>query len=128
MSLTGSPNERELDVYETFAAWATDSQVSLRPAFGIRDATSLITGDSTRELVTPVLSVGVYTARDLVAVFPHTTDAGTYTVEDLVSALEEGAAIEDLSPAVDPPDADDHPDRRNDTTDAGTAPDVPELR
>lgn len=127
ISLSGSPNERELNVYETFAGWATDREVSLRPAFGIRDVTSLITGESTRELVTPVLSVGVYTARELVGVFPHTTEAGTYTVEDLVSGLERGAAVADVSPVVEPPT--DRPrDSEDETPDAGTVPDVPELR
>lgn len=127
ISLSGSPNERELDVYETFAEWATDREVSLRPAFGIRDVTSLITGESTRELVTPVLSVGVYTSRELAGVFPHTTEAGTYTVEGLVNGLERGAAVADVSPAVEP--STDHPqDPRDEATGAGPASDVPELR
>lgn len=127
ISLTGAANGRELEVYETFAEWATDSEVSLRPAFGIRDVTSMITGESKRELVTPVLSVGVYTSCELVGVFPATTDAGTYTVEDLVSALEKDVPVEDANAAVDLP-TDHPPDRETDATDAGTEFDVPELR
>lgn len=112
---TESLTERDLDVYETFARWAADTDASLRPFVTIREAPSEMASlqsqrrdgpafslrDETTELVTPGLCIGVYSSSQLVAVFPHTTEAGTYTVEDLLCGLETGASVDAISPAVE---------------------------
>lgn len=77
-------------VYDRFTTWAEDRDVSLDPAFDVRDCYSWTTGDPCQALVMPVACLAVSRGDDLVSIYPHESDGTTYTIEDAIDALERG--------------------------------------
>ena len=81
-------------VVDAYRAWASDVGCSLEPAFGRREATSMISAASCTEYVVPVVTVAVYDGDRLECVAPCTDGEETVTVEDCLDAL--AAEADDL--------------------------------
>lgn len=75
--------------FEEFAEWADTHGVSVCPPFEVRQRRSQITGESRDELVLPTLCMAVYDRERLQSVAPHSSAGETYTVENLLDALQE---------------------------------------
>ncbi|MDF9746715.1 HTH domain-containing protein [Natrinema salsiterrestre] len=87
-----SPHQEVLTNYETFAQWADERGVTVRPPFRERSTTSQVTGKTRDLLVTPLLCLELYADDELLGVFPHsdeTTDE-TYTTDDAIATLRTG--------------------------------------
>ena len=87
-----------LTTIDRFESWADDHEVSLRPPIESRTASLLVGGDE-RVLVTPKRLVAVYDDGNLAGVYPCTRDGLTWTVTDLLNALDPET---DGSPDGDP--------------------------
>ena len=88
-----------VDLYQRFWAWAHDQGGSVRPAFDIRQGQTML-GEHEQVLLTPVIFVWVVADDEIVAVAPYSIDGRTYTVNELLTALEStetGATIERIS-------------------------------
>lgn len=97
-----------VDTFRTFEAWAAQWNVSIEPPFGVESRTSRITGDEREVLVTPVLCLAVSVNGALREVFPHHADDTTYTVEDALTALAQGAVTVDTELTQPLTTPDDH--------------------
>jgi hypothetical protein len=76
-----------VDLYQRFWAWADDHGGSIRPAFDIRQGQTML-GEHEQVLLTPVLFGWVVDGDELVALAPFSVDGRTYSVDDLLNALE----------------------------------------
>jgi hypothetical protein len=90
-----------VETFERFEQWATDRNLSVRPAFDVRTVSSLIGGR--REILTlPMMSLSVSADDELVGVFPCTDGDRTWTVTDCLDAYAEGvdplADVESVHP------------------------------
>ncbi|WP_331233316.1 HTH domain-containing protein [Natronorarus salvus] len=80
--------------YDEFADWADEHGYTLSPAFHVRE-TKTIVSDSTWTVVSfPLLCLGIYSDRDVEAVFPCSDDDRTYTLQDGLHALESRESLE----------------------------------
>lgn len=77
--------------YSEFQEWSERNGVSLQPAFTHKERSSLINGSSETVLCVPTLCVAVYIDGELVNIAPHTRQSNAYTVEDILSFIEEFA-------------------------------------
>ncbi|MFB6307720.1 MAG: HTH domain-containing protein [Haloarculaceae archaeon] len=82
-----------VETYEEFADWARRNGYSLEPAFE-RRTRSYVGLDRVDDVVVfPVVSLAMYEADQLQAVFPCTDEDGeSYTVQDCLEAFERGDA------------------------------------
>ena len=88
--LTGRNRQSDLlSTIETFETWAGKRGLTLRPPFQTRRA-SLLVGGSTEVLKTPMLLAAVYHGEEVVGVYPCNDGDVTWTVSDLLDALERG--------------------------------------
>jgi hypothetical protein len=82
--------EGALATYEEFQDWARHNDARLEPAFQQRMHTGLDRTEVTPIIVFPVISLAVYEAESLQAVFPCGTEKEQYTVQDCLVAFESG--------------------------------------
>ena len=75
---------------EAFQAWADHAGYSLAPAFARCETRSLLSPGSSTELRVPVASLAVYEDGELRWVAPCADDERSYSVEDCLTALEDG--------------------------------------
>ncbi len=87
-----SPRKEVTERFEEFETWAEENNVSIRPPFRIRSATSLAAAEPTRVLVTPILCLALYDGRELIGVYPHShaDSEETYTTTDAIATLRTG--------------------------------------
>lgn len=88
---TDNPNpaaKRELVV--EFKRWADQHGCTLRPAFSWRSADEASEQKPSAEIITPLITLAVYTGEELQAVYPHANEdeEGVQTVHDGIEALE----------------------------------------
>ncbi|QPV62967.1 hypothetical protein I7X12_20020 [Halosimplex litoreum] len=79
------------DRYLSFAQWARDRGVRLRPFFATRECYAADTGELCDWLVFPAITLAVYDEGDLVAVYPHADGEEYRSVADGLSALAGGS-------------------------------------
>ncbi|MFW5964128.1 MAG: HTH domain-containing protein [Natronomonas sp.] len=84
-----SPTREVVGQFEQFEAWGKRHGVSIRPAFERRTRCS-IADDEHSVLVTPLLCLAIYRNQELSAVFPHSVDGETYTVNAAIERLLSG--------------------------------------
>ena len=72
-----------------FKQWAEKHGYTLQPAFEWRTAES--GEDEEMQVVTPLITLAVYSGEHLQAVYPHVADEDVWTVHDGVEALISGA-------------------------------------
>lgn len=77
------------DRIETFEAWSDRAGVSLAPSFEIREARSLLTGETQERIVLPTLCLAEFRGDDLQYVTPCVEDGTVCTVRDRLGVLEE---------------------------------------
>jgi len=77
-----------VDAYRRFSEWADRQDVTIEPPFEVRQRRSRVLGETGEVLVTPSICLAVYLDEKLLAVFPHTADGGTVTVEDGLRELD----------------------------------------
>lgn len=75
---------------DAFRSWAEQHGCTLRPGFERRETTSMVSRRSATELQVPIASLAVYEGETLQCVAPCSDGDRTYTVDDCVTALEEG--------------------------------------
>lgn len=80
-----------LATIERYEAWAEERDLRLRPPFETRTS-SLLVGGSETVLVTPSVLAAVSVDGDLAGVYPATRDGRTWTVTDLLDALDPAVA------------------------------------
>lgn len=78
---------KALEKYEQFQAWADDADVSLRPGFKYRERKTLVSSDPEMVLVLPVRCLALYVDGSLAGVAPHSNGNTVYTVEDALATL-----------------------------------------
>ena len=76
-----------VDLYQRFWAWADAHGWSIRPAFDIRQGQTML-GEHEQLLLTPVIFAWVVDDDEIVALAPVSVDGRTYTVDELLTALE----------------------------------------
>ena len=85
------PDERDpAAIHETervteFKQWAEKHGYTLQPAFEWRSTES--GEDEETQVVTPLITLAVYSGEDLQAVYPHVDDEDVWTVDDGVEAF-----------------------------------------
>lgn len=79
-----------LRTFDEFAAWARDNGVGLVPFFMAREHDAWFDEQAYDELVLPIVCLAVYGGDQLRAVYPHTGADRSYSVDDLLTALEHG--------------------------------------
>lgn len=85
-----------------FKQWADERNYTLRPAFDWRATESADTEQKpSGEIVTPLITLAVYTGDHLQAVYPHVDGENVCTVHDGVEALESIAGPEDTEQSPD---------------------------
>lgn len=77
-----------VEAYRRFSDWADRQGVAVEPPFERRQRRSRILGETGEVIVTPSVCLAVYLDDTLLAVFPHTDDGGTVTVEDGLRELD----------------------------------------
>jgi len=82
-------------VHEVFDRWATETGVSLDPAFERRDCYSWTSGDPCEALVLPVACLAIRRNGDLEGVYPHRDDEEVRTITDGIDALRAGEVLTD---------------------------------
>ncbi len=82
----GDPAVR--DVYLAVAGWAADAGIGLQPFFQTRECYGPNTGERQDWLVLPAIALVVESDGEIQAVYPHTNDGETATVEDGLDAVE----------------------------------------
>lgn len=82
----GDPAVR--DVYLAVAEWAADTGIGLQPFFQTRECYGPNTGERQDWLVLPAIALVVESDGDIRAVYPHTRNGDTATVEDGLDAVE----------------------------------------
>lgn len=76
---------------ESYREWADRAGVDIEPPFATRTRKSIVTGAEIDILVLPSICLALYDDEgQLVGVYPHSDDEGTYTVEDAISRLRAG--------------------------------------
>ena len=75
------------DTYLSFTSWAEEEGVSLTPFFQTRECFTPEEGEHTDWLVMPAFCLGIYGDDGVEAVYPHSEDTETHTVEDGLQAL-----------------------------------------
>lgn len=83
------PSHPVLERYEEFSEWAAMHDVSLSPAFEIRQRTSLVTDEHEAILQLPVVCLAVYDRTSLVNVFPHADGTAVRTVSEALGHLDD---------------------------------------
>jgi hypothetical protein len=105
MGLTQTPDRDPVSTQETmaeFTKWADAHGYTLRPAFEWRSADSADAGKKQHgQIVTPLITLAVYTGERLQAVYPHVDGEDVQTIHDGVEALESMAGPEDPEQADD---------------------------
>ena len=86
-----------LTVLDSFERWAEEAGVSLEPAFDRRVESPMLSSETHEVAVFPVVCFALYEGNDVRAVFPCTTEEGTYTVEDALDTL----ALDGPEPLLD---------------------------
>lgn len=102
MGITQTEDRDPVDIHETVAEyqqWADAHGYALRPAFDWRSAES--GGEEKGQIVTPLITLAVYTGKDLQAVYPHLDDDEVNTIHDGVEALESIAETGDAEQLED---------------------------
>lgn len=89
--------------YRRFGEWAEDADVSLRPAFTVRERTTLVEDRPKTALVLPVCCLAVYRDGELACVAPHRDGDETYTVDDALADLERGTRLGSAPTREGPP-------------------------
>lgn len=86
--LTAETKETALiEQYRRFQTWAEQTDVSLQPAFLIRERATIVSDQPKRALVLPMVCLAIHADGELTTVVPHQTDTTTYTVEDALADL-----------------------------------------
>ncbi|MFC6940360.1 HTH domain-containing protein [Salinirubellus sp. GCM10025818] len=89
VALEGYAEETPIvDRYRRFRSWAEGVDVSLRPAFTVRERGSLIDDRTDAALVLPERCLAVRVDGELATVAPHRADGTTYTAEDALADIE----------------------------------------
>ena len=92
MGITQTEGYDPEDTRETvaeFKQWADGHDCTLRPAFEWHSTKSEAEGENqSGRLVTPLITLAVYTEEDLQAVYPHVEDDEVNTIHDGVEALK----------------------------------------
>lgn len=92
MGITQTEGYDPEEIRETvaeFKQWADEHDCTLRPAFGCHSAKSEVEGENqSGRLVTPLITLAVYTEEDLQAVYPHVEDDEVNTIHDGVEELK----------------------------------------
>lgn len=71
-----------------FAQWADEHDCTLRPAFDWRSADSPTEDHTRQQIITPLITLAVYTGTHLQAVYPHMDGDEVYTIHDGIEVLE----------------------------------------
>lgn len=88
VALTGAAEETtEVARYRRFETWAERAGVSLRPAFAVRERTTLVDDGAEVVLTLPVFCLAVSVNGHLELVAPHRTASTTYAVDDVLADL-----------------------------------------
>lgn len=80
-----------ITAYRRFKTWANREGVSMRPAFGFRNRTTLVSDTVETVLRLPMCCLAVTIDGRLELVAPHQTDETTVTVDDCLSLLAAAA-------------------------------------
>nr|WP_254523880.1 HTH domain-containing protein [Natrinema caseinilyticum] len=78
------------EIFETFQSWADRAGYTLRPAFKEHQTPSRLGHDAMSEIRVPVVCVAVYENGDLRYVAPCSDGERIHTVDECLSALEDG--------------------------------------
>lgn len=84
-----------------FEEWASERECTLRPAFEWRSAEPGDEGKRRGRIVTPLITLAVYTGEELQAVYPHVDGDELDTVHDGVESLASMAETEDAEQPED---------------------------
>lgn len=76
-----------VNLYQRFWAWADDRGASIRPAFDIKQGRTML-GEYEQVLHTPIIFAWVVDDDQIVALAPVSVEGRTYTVDELLTALE----------------------------------------
>lgn len=91
VSLDASGPESEVvEQFRRFERWAEEAGASIRPPFRIRRRSSMVSEETRRVLVTPILCLACYDGDALVGVYPHSEGETTRTATDAIAALAAG--------------------------------------
>jgi hypothetical protein len=102
MGITQTEDRDPVDTRDTVAEykqWADAHGYTLRPAFEWRSAES--EDEENGQIVTPLITLAVYTGEDLQAVYPHVDDDEVNTIHEGVEALESIAKTGDAEQSED---------------------------
>lgn len=102
--ITDAPSEAALALtaLDGFERWALAHHATLSPGFDTHECHSGFTGQRYRTTVFPVVCLAVYDDDELVAVYPHSTEAGCVSVADGLALLEVDAGeLSDTRPPSD---------------------------
>jgi hypothetical protein len=94
------PRPELRDAYLAFTEWAKTHGHSLTPFFQTRECYTPEYGGWTNWLVLPALCLAIHEGDELRAVYPHTDDGRTYTVQDGLELLERSLLETDQSTVV----------------------------
>lgn len=87
--LEGGPDHSDVvQRFEAFRAWADRLGASIRPAFTVRERTTLVADETRAVLVLPVVCLSIHVDGELASVVPHAEGETTYAVEDALADLE----------------------------------------
>lgn len=99
MGITQTEDRDPIGTRETvaeFRRWASEQGCTLRPAFEWRSAGSEDDGEGRHgRVVTPLITLAMYTGESLQTVYPHVDDGDVRTIYDGIEALESMAPTGD---------------------------------
>lgn len=87
------------DTIAEFRQWADMNGYTLRPAFEWRSIDSTDTGE--RQIVTPLITLALYSGEGLQAVYPYVDGNEVNTIHDGIEVLESMGEPEDIEQADD---------------------------
>lgn len=83
-----SAGSMAFEKYRVFTEWADRNGVSVEPPFEVRKRDSRLLEESGEVLLTPVVCLAVYFDDTLLAVFPHTEDDETVSVDEGLAEID----------------------------------------
>ncbi len=82
-----APDDRAIEAFERFDAWAEKQGLSVRPPFEVKTVSPLV-GDERTVLTLPILCLAVYDGTDLSGVYPCSDEETTYRIVDCLDAYD----------------------------------------
>lgn len=87
VSLAREGRSEVVETFRVFEEWAREHDASIRPPFAIRERESTITEQTDRLLITPLVSLAVFDADDVVGVYPCRHGDSVTTIDDCLERL-----------------------------------------